>query len=370
MKLGDIAHNPHNWRGHPDAQRASFRGVVSEVGWAGMPLVYHSERVGGLTYVDGHMRKEELPDFEADVAITDLNDEEADLILATYDPISAQAEANREKLGALLQNVQSGEAGVQALLAGLAEREGIFFGGNEPPEDPGPQIDRASELQEKWGVETGDLWVIPSKTASGEHRVVCGDCTDGAVEKTTLCHTDPPYGINASSMTMGSGQSSRPKESRLSHGQIWDGNRPDISWLLKTAQWCCIWGGNYFSDILPVTNDWLCWHKKNDGLSFSEFELAWTNYGKQSRHIAHHWGAETKDHITQKPLVVVEWAIESCPNEDGLVFDPFLGSGTTLVACERLARLGRGVEIEPKYVAVTLERLAGMGLEPRHVDRI
>jgi hypothetical protein len=131
MKLGDIAHNPHNWRGHPDAQRASFRGVVSEVGWAGMPLVYHSERVGGLTYVDGHMRKEELPDFEADVAITDLNDEEADLILATYDPISAQAEANREKLGALLQNVQSGEAGVQALLAGLAEREGIFFASGE-----------------------------------------------------------------------------------------------------------------------------------------------------------------------------------------------------------------------------------------------
>lgn len=131
VRLGDVAHNPRNWRGHGDGQRDSFRGVAREIGWAGVPLVYNSERTNTLTYVDGHMRKEELPDLEAEVAVTDLTDEEADLLLATYDPIGQQAYADREKLGSLLQSVKSGEAGVQRLLGELAEREGVYFDGND-----------------------------------------------------------------------------------------------------------------------------------------------------------------------------------------------------------------------------------------------
>lgn len=127
MRLGDIAHNPVNWRSHPDRQREAFRGLAREIGWAGVPLVYNSERTGTLTYLDGHMRKEEVPDLEADVAITDLNDAEADLFLAAYDTLGAAAAADREKLGALLGSVQSGEAGVQALLGELAEREMLYF---------------------------------------------------------------------------------------------------------------------------------------------------------------------------------------------------------------------------------------------------
>ena len=238
----------------------------------------------------------------------------------------------------------------------------------EPPDDPGAQVDRAEELREKWGVKTGDMW------RCGEHLIVCGDCTDPAVvarvmggERAVLCHTDPPYGIDATGMTMGSGQSSKPKEARLSSNQDWDKRRVDISPLLKQTQWACIWGGNYFTDILPITNDWLCWHKKNDGLTFSEFELAWTNYGKQCRHIAHHWGSEKKQHITQKPLAVMEWAIGQCP-DNGDVYDPFAGSGTTGVACERLGRKARLIEIEPKYCAVILQRFADMGLSPVVVE--
>ncbi len=232
--------------------------------------------------------------------------------------------------------------------------------------DAEPQLDRAEELREKWGVELGQLWQL------GEHRLICGDCTDAGVverlmdgEMAVAVVTDPPYGIGASEMTMGSAQSSMPKESRLSHEQAWDGERGEILWLLGVFDWVCIWGGNYFADILPVTNDWLCWHKNNDNLSFSEFELAWTNYKKRSRHITHHWGAERKRHITQKPLPVLEWSIEICPDESGTVFDPFLGSGTTLIACENLNRKCYGVEIEPKYVAVTLQRYYdAFGIEP------
>jgi len=74
----------------------------------------------------------------------------------------------------------------------------------------------------------------------------------------------------------------------------WDNKKIDISVILTLADKVCIWGGNYFANILPVNNDWLCWHKKNDGLSFSEFELAWTNYGLNTRIISHHWSGEEK----------------------------------------------------------------------------
>ena len=73
-----------------------------------------------------------------------------------------------------------------------------------------------------------------------------------------------------------------------------------------------------------------------------------------------------KAHITQKPVDVVEWSLSPCPG-GCIVVDPFLGSGTTIVACERTGRLGRGAEISPAYVAVALERLAQIGLEPRRL---
>jgi len=241
----------------------------------------------------------------------------------------------------------------------------------ELPDDVEPQIDRAAELQEVWQTAVGQVWELGDL-----HRLAVGDCTDKAVveavmrgERADAVVTDPPYGKNASGMTMGSAQSSLPKEDRLSYGRVWDNERPEILWVLAFAERVCIWGGNYFADVLPPTNDWLCWHKKNDGLSFSEFELAWTNYGRQCRHISHHWGAERKEHITQKPLKVIEWAITQCPGEGRIVLDPFVGSGTTIVACERLGRKARAIEIDPGYAAVAIQRWADLTKkEPRLLE--
>lgn len=72
---------------------------------------------------------------------------------------------------------------------------------------------------------------------------------------------------------------------------------------------------------------------------------------------------ECSVHPTQKPVGLMAWCIKKSEAE-GIIFDPFLGSGTTLVACEQLGRAGRGIEISPGYVAVALERLAGLGLTP------
>lgn len=191
----------------------------------------------------------------------------------------------------------------------------------------------------------------------GRHRVMCGDSTDGLNltqlldgSDIDLVFTDPPYGIDANKMTMGSG-----KKQFHRGDNDWDTSAPDVAYLLELAPKVCIWGGNYFTDVLPVTNDWLCWHKKNDNLSFSEFELAWTNYGKNCRHISHHWGGEEKQHVTMKPIEVCVWGIKQSGDTTN-VLDVFLGSGSTLIACEQTDRTCFGLELDPKYVDVVRRR--------------
>ena len=200
-------------------------------------------------------------------------------------------------------------------------------------------------------VKLGDLWQL------GDHRLICGDSTDvNVIERLIggvtidLVLTDPPYGIEADKMTMGTGA----KE--FYRGNDWDNERPDISLLLTIAPNICIWGGNYFTDTLPISNDWLVWHKKNDGLSFSECELAWTNYGRNIRHISHHWGNEKKLHVTMKPVAVIAWAINQCKDYAETILDVFGGSGTTLMACEQLNRKCFMCELDPHYCDVIINR--------------
>lgn len=229
------------------------------------------------------------------------------------------------------------------------------------PEELGEQLQQISgeveeddfepdlEKEPAYKIEKGEVWQL------GEHRLMCGDSTlkedvdvlmDG--NKADMVFTDPPYGINADKMTMGSG-------AKEFHRGNWDCERPDISFILKLADKICIWGGNYFADILPVTNDWLCWHKKNDGLSFSEFELAWTNFGKNCRHLSHHWGNEKKQHVTMKPVSLCAWGIQQI-DDAKLIIDLFGGSGSTLIACEQLNRSCYMMELDPKYCSVIIER--------------
>ena len=214
-------------------------------------------------------------------------------------------------------------------------------------EDEAPEVDEETEPITK----LGDIWQL------GRHRLMCGDSTDKETvellmngNKADMVMTDPPYGINAEKMTMGTGKRD------FHRGEDWDSKRPDISMCFEIAPLVCIWGGNYFADKLPVTNDWLIWHKKNDGLSFSECELAWTNFGINCRHISHHWGKEKKQHITMKPLTVIAWAIERAKEKANVIVDLFGGSGSTLIACEQLDRTCYMMELDPKYCDVIIKR--------------
>jgi hypothetical protein len=203
------------------------------------------------------------------------------------------------------------------------------------------------------GIETdivlGDLFEI------GEHRLLCGDSTD--IEKVELlikgdkCNllTDPPYGIKANKQTLGTGKK------QFHRGEDWDNEVPDFFYILALINQAIIWGGNYFTNRLDVTNDWLCWHKKNDGLSFSEFELAWSNVGKNCRLFSHHWGGEMKMHPTMKPIKVMEWCISFLDEKP--ILDIFSGSGSTMVASHQLKRKCYGMELDPKYCQVIVDRM-------------
>ena len=229
---------------------------------------------------------------------------------------------------------------------------------DEPPEDVEPQIDKAEELREKWGVESGQLWQL------GEHRLICGDCTDKAVvnalmqgERAGAVITDPPYGLGDA------------KSFNDNHPDYEDSEPFDLS-LIDLSVPFVVFGGNYY-DYLPMPRNkigWIVWDKRPDlegdkreradRIFGQHFEIAVTSIGDlRGKMYRQRWGGYYGNqeifHKTQKPPELFEWCIK--PTE-GIILDYFLGSGTTLIACERLGRKCRAVEISPAYVAVAIQR--------------
>ena len=194
---------------------------------------------------------------------------------------------------------------------------------------------------------------LMDKVIIGDATLYLGDCMDilSTLDKVDAVITDPPYGISVNKQTLGAGKK------QFDRGGDWDDSVPDIKIWLSMAELCCFWGGNYFSNQLPPTNDWLIWHKMNDGRSFSECEMAWTNFGKQVRHLSHHWSGEEKMHPTMKPLPVMLWTLEKAGNVQ-LILDPFMGSGTTGVAAVQMGRKFIGIEREPRYFDIACERIS------------
>lgn len=244
----------------------------------------------------------------------------------------------------------------------------------DAPEDVEPQIDKAEELRVKWGVESGQLWQL------GEHRIICGDCTDRAVvdrvmggEKAALTLTDPPYGIDVVPDSGEIGWSTKQAKVSKFSKVINDDKLMDVSFLLDTADKVAIFGGQYFAHYLPKAGRWLVWDKdftdaERDFVPFSECELVWSNipgvavkkYKCRSMGYSREGETGSREHPNQKPIIVISGIIDDFSKAEEMVYDPFLGSGTTLIACERLGRKCRAVEISPAYVAVAIQRWVDM----------
>lgn len=396
IRAGDILPNPDNWRVHSKAQKDAYNAMVESVGYAGAQMVFETDD-GDLMFVDGHMRADEHPDELLPTLITDLNADEAREILATFDPISAMAEANKDKLKALHEKLSvlrnDTTAARDAVLKSIRDNNNVMLDEDKPDDDPGAEVDRASELNEKWQVKRGDVWQV------GKHRIMCGDSTcaedvDKLLNnsKPELMITDPPYGVEYdASWRDDAAHAGLLSVAQRRTGAVPHDNRVDWQAAIDLFPGDIIYCwhadlhasavANYLETAGFVIRCQIIWNKPHfvigRGHYHTRHEPCW--YAFRKGRAAGWVGDNTQDtiwnitldknvaggHSTQKP---VECMARPIRNHKGDVYDPFLGSGTTLVACEQTGRVGYGMEIAPEYVAVCLERLSGMGLEAvRHL---
>lgn len=156
--------------------------------------------------------------------------------------------------------------------------------------------------------------------------------------------TDPPYGIDIAN------NSFRQKHDKKN----WDKKTPDISLLLSNP--CIIWGGNYFN--LPPEQGFFIWDKvQPENFSSAQVEYAWNNLKKPAKIFKRHVVSYEKFHPTTKPLELMQWCIDQLPRDTQTILDPFMGSGTTLVACAKMGRKGIGIELDEDYFKIACKRV-------------
>ena len=196
----------------------------------------------------------------------------------------------------------------------------------------------------------------------GGQRLILGDCLKvmPLLGKVDAVVTDPPYGIGDALVKGGRGGSFERMIS--ANAAAWDVMPPQETFdaMLSISDEQIIWGGNYMP--LPPTKKPLCWDKvRPNQKNLSEWEMGWTSLSGRAQIFK--WCAnggfinpDPNVHPTQKPVAPMEWCLGFLPNAQ-TILDPFMGSGTTLVACQRLGRNGTGIELDPEYFAIACKRV-------------
>ena len=203
----------------------------------------------------------------------------------------------------------------------------------------------------------------------GAHRLILGDCLEvmPLLGKVDAVVTDPPYGINW--------------KPRVNHqDQKWvDEITFDPAEIAAKGDGATIWGAEYLAPMLPPSKAWLTWVKRplvgfdfsGDNRSYATTEIAWSTVGK-SAFFPLVWdggkraGAKenrTFCHPSQKPVELMEWCLRRHGSAQ-TILDPFMGSGTTLVACQKLGRAGIGIELDPDYFEIACKRVEGAMRQP------
>ncbi|MFH2076106.1 MAG: DNA methyltransferase [Pseudomonadota bacterium] len=259
---------------------------------------------------------------------------------------------------------------------GLSLPEDWLKGPAADPSDAEPQIDRAEELNKAWKVKAGDLWQI------GEHRLLCGDSTKKedvarvmAGEKAGAIIADPPYGMRLDadfSGMKGNLRSGRKQGNKYADviGDHNDFNAAPVIAAIGDPAIQFWFGADYYSKSLPDAEHsgaWLVWDKRldesADKMFGSCFELIWARQKCKRDIIRIKWagifgtekGTErARQHPNQKP---VELLVNLANRTEGIIIDPFTGSGTCLVACQNLNRKCMGIEISEAYCSVILQRM-------------
>ncbi|MBX3377522.1 MAG: DNA modification methylase [Phycisphaeraceae bacterium] len=382
--------NPRNWRTHPKAQREALQGLLAEVGFADALLARELED-GSLELIDGHLRAETTPEMDVPVLVLDVTEAEANVLLASIDPLAALAGADAQKLEELLSSVATSNDAVQAMLDRLAKNAGVERLTGELVEDEPP------EPLKKAVARKGDLWVL------GNHRLLCGDSTrvedvrrvmDG--QQAALVATDPPYLVDYTGerpeIAAGSGR-------RGGGGKDWSGTYKEVD--IKDA--AAFFNGVFRAvlDIIAPHAAIYCWHAhKRQALIARVWEelgildhqqIVWVKptsvFGRVFWHFRHepcmmgwvkgsmpsydndhsvnsvweiNWEGKNRvfgnEHPTQKPLEIFARPMRKHTKPGAICFEPFSGSGSQLVAAEQLDRRCFAIELEPVFIDVAIRR--------------
>lgn len=333
------------------------------------------------------------------VRYVDLPEKEAHALAVADNKLGELAEWDDDLLRAAIDEVEdvSGLGFDERSLARLIDE------GRPPAESGDVVIGRPHALQKKWGTVLGQRWRIPSRNAKGEHVLVCGDSGDSNVvarlmgtERAHMMWTDPPYGVvyigkTKDALTIENddlkGDSLREflvrcfsvaTTAALIEGAAVYVAHPPGGLLIEFAL--------AFRDVTWRLHQTLVWNKGTIVLGHSDYHYAHEPIlfgytpggGRRGRGGVGWYGDDAQrsvfdvakpqaneDHPTMKPIDLVAIMVRNSAPLGGLVYEPFNGSGTTLLAAETTGRIGRGIELDPKYVAVALERLTQIGLEPK-----
>ena len=383
IKLGELKPWADNPRQSTKAQARkilkSFErfGQVQPVSIGPDNSVYDGhQRLSALMTIHG--AEYEIDARQSEIALSD--DERRALVISLH--AGATGEWDWDKLSSW-QPAEMMDAGFDADLLKEWKRDvsalDNFLKSEKPePADVEPEIDRAEELRQKWGVELGQMWKL------GDHRLICGDCTDAAVvervmggEKAVCVWTDPPYGVSYTGKTKDAlkiendGAEDLPKllsncfsttDMYIEDGTpIYIAHPPgalqmvfnkcfiDIGWKFhETLVWVkdvMVMGhSDYHYKHEPIMYGW---KGKNRKWYSGRDQVSVFNINRPKRNT---------EHPTMKPPELVQVMLQNSTIQDDIVYEPFSGSGTTIIACENLSRKCRAVEISPAYVAVALER--------------
>jgi hypothetical protein len=344
VNLKDLVAHPLNRNSHPKEQIQRLAKILSYQGFR-YPIKI-SKRSGYITsghgrvlaakynkwkqvpvnYQEYESEEQEYADVQADNAIASWAELSLDEIKVD---LKGLPELDFELLGIEDFNLEE-------------QKEGLT------DDDVVPEIEK-----NKFGVIEGQIWVL------GAHRLMCGDSTnkkhveilmDG--EKADMVFTDPPYGMSAVSK---SGVLSKKYKTDI----MGDGDTNVAKKCFELVQSLAVpklvfWGANYYSSSLPDATCWLVWDKNNGGSDQMDCELAWTNFNGVTRQFTKSSEKQNRVHPTQKPVELVTWCLDRWEAKD--VVDLFLGSGSTLIACEKTNRKCYGMELDPHYCSVIIER--------------
>jgi DNA modification methylase len=380
IKTSDLVPYARNAKKHDEAQVAKIAGSIKEYGFCNPVLI---DKDNGIIAGHGRVMAAQKLGLESVpcIRLGHLTDaQKRAYILADNRLAEIGGGWDMEMLKLELEELDIPLEDIGFGAEDLAEMDIQLGEEGNPCADADPQIDKAEELREKWGVETGQLWQL------GEHRILCGDSTKEedvarvmGGEKAGLCLTDPPYGVQRDKGFGGAdGFGGKGKKiARRTYSDEWDSDRPDRSafdLMQSHSDLCIVWGGNFFADLLPQSKHWLVWDKLQTMPTFGDCELAWTNSDRHSvkKYTVEYNGLIGKEkerfHPTQKPIALFSATLKDYSEADAIIYEPFSGSGTTIIACEQLGRKCRAIEISPGYVAVAIQRWAdATGKEPKRL---